>query len=66
MRGASPGARLFARRDPVVARVAAWADEDPGAMRRLLVDEELRAQLLAALEDLVVETRERRSAEAAG
>lgn len=49
VRASSLGDRLFARRDPLVARVAGWADEDPMAMRCLLTDPVLRAQLLDAL-----------------
>lgn len=39
--------------DPVVATLSRWADEDPEAMRRLLADAELRAQLDRALRDVV-------------
>lgn len=43
----------YGRLDPVVSTVARWSDEDPAAMRRLLEDGELRAQVARALEDLI-------------
>lgn len=39
--------------DPVVATLSRWADEDPEAMRRLLSDAALRAQLERAIVDVV-------------
>ena len=44
---------IWGRLDPVVARLAQWADEDPVAMRRLIRDPKLRTQLLAALDAVV-------------
>jgi len=51
--GATRRDRILGRLEPVVSRVAGWADEDPAAMRRLLVDDEFRRHLLAALDDVV-------------
>jgi hypothetical protein len=47
----SPPSILW-RLDPVIARVAQWADEDPETMRKLLEDPELRAHLQRALDEL--------------
>ena len=43
---------LWGRLDPAIATVSRWADDDPAAMRRLLSDPELQAQLRRALDDL--------------
>lgn len=51
--GATRRDRILGRLDPVVSTVSRWADEDPEAMRRLLTDVELRAQLGRAIEDVV-------------
>ncbi|MCO5168083.1 MAG: hypothetical protein M9894_17200 [Planctomycetes bacterium] len=42
--------------------MAAWADQDPAAMRRLLADAELRAQVLAALDVAAPAERDRAEA----
>ena len=59
---APPGAarrdRIYGRLDPVVSMLARWADESPEAMRRLLTEGELRAQLLAALDAVVPDAGE--------
>ncbi len=49
--------------DPGISRLAGWADEDPATMRRLLTDPELRAQLLAAIDDLAPEAKGEEGAE---
>ncbi len=41
----------------MISRLARWADEDPKTMRHLVTDPELRAQLLAAIDDLVPEAK---------
>lgn len=47
--------RIGWRLDPVVATLSRWADESPEAMRRLLRDAELRAQLERAIADVLGE-----------
>jgi hypothetical protein len=42
--------RILGRLDPILATVIRWVDEDPAAMRRLLKDDGLRAQLAAVHE----------------
>ena len=49
--------KIWGRMDPGISRLAGWADEDPETMRRLLTDPELRAQLLAAIDDLAPEAK---------
>ena len=39
--------------ESVISRLAAWADEDPDVMRKLLTDDVLRQQVLAAIEDVM-------------
>ncbi len=49
--------KIWGSIDPSISRLAGWSDEDPQTMRRLLTDPELRAQLLAAIDDLVPEAK---------
>ena len=38
---------------PLLGRLSKWADEDPKAMRYLLTDPELRADLLKAIDEVM-------------
>ena len=40
-----------------MGRLSKWAEEDPRAMRTLLPDPELRADLLKAIDEVVPEAR---------
>ena len=42
---------------PLLGRLSKWADEDPKAMRYLLTDAELRADLLKAIDEVIPEAR---------
>ena len=42
---------------PLLGRLSKWADEDPKAMRYLLTDPELRADLLRAIDEVIPEAR---------
>ncbi|MBX3467262.1 MAG: hypothetical protein KF878_10240 [Planctomycetes bacterium] len=51
--GAARRDLIIGKLDPIVSTIARWADESPDAMRRLLTDDALRAQVVAALSDVV-------------
>ncbi len=49
--------KICGRLLPLLGRLSKWAEEDPRAMRTLLPDPELRADLLKAIDEVVPEAR---------